>query len=234
MNEFVIIPDIIMSSIRIFLITFFSISLLFIIEVQLFMNNVFKYFKKDNYNYIPVYNVFILLNQLKISGFYVLLLFVPILNLILIIKLNSRLCRVFNKKDNYIWGMMFLPFIYMKNLVKNTGKIKNKIELKEEFIEDNKYSMKDLDINLLTDKELEVLNQQKVEEKEIDSIFKADIDLRPEAAPYKAGKQKVIVADEEPSNEKEIIKRVESVKVKDIRREGKFIKEEDTIEKLDL
>lgn len=232
--EFIILPDIIMSSIRIFLIVFFSISLIYVIEVQLFMKNVFKHFKKDSYNYIPVYNVFILLNLIKISEFFGLLLFVPILNIVLIMKINSKLCQSFNKNSNYIWGMIFLPFIYMNNLVKDTGKKKNKIEVKEEIIEENKYSMKDLDVNLLTDKELDELNKQKVEEKEIDSIFKADVDLIPDASPYKAGKQKMAIVDEEPSNEKETIKRVETVKARDIRRDGKFIKEEDIIEKLDL
>lgn len=232
-GEFIIFPSIVMSSIRIFVIVFFSISLLYVIEIQLFMRNVFKHYKKDSFNYFPIYNVFLLLKLIKISEFFGLLLFVPILNVVLIIKINGKLCHIFNKNSNYLWGMIFLPFIYMNNLVKDTGKKKLKINT-EEKVEENKYSMKDLDVNLLTDKELDELNKQKVEEKEIDSIFKADIDLMPEAAPYKAARQKMKVVDEEATNEKEIIKRVETIKARDIRRDGKFIKEEDTIEKLDL
>lgn len=234
-NGYIIFSDAFMNTIRILFLVFILISVYYTIMVTFFMKNVFDFAKKDNLErYIPFYNVFKLLEILKTPTFFGLLQFIPLGNIFYIYMINSKLCDYFDKKSDYIWKLTFLPFIYMPLLTKEKDKNKRVTEKKTEEKKVEKYSMKSFDTNLLTDKELENLNKTKIEEEEIDSIFKADIDLIEPAKPYKAGRQKVKVIDEEPTYERETIKRVEAVKARDIRREGKFIKEEDIIEKIDL
>lgn len=235
MNDVIILSDAIMSAIRTFILIFSFISLIYALSISLFMKSTFNHFKVDGISaIIPFYNIFVLLKCLKLPEFYGLLMFVPIGNVAFIIFLNMKLSEFFDKNIDYTWGLTFVAFAYMPNLVSDKGKNVRATAKKRPVSSVPKYSMKNMDTNLLTDKELENLNKQKDENESVDSIFKADIDMVESASPYKAGKQKMKVVDDEPKYERETIKRVESVKARDIKRDGKFIKEEDIIEKIDL
>lgn len=230
-----IFSDEIMNFIKVFMTIFIAISILYVFNISLFLTEVFKYFKRPKYEgYIPFYNAYMVLKLLKLPVYHTLMLFIPFLNIAFIFKLNSKLCQYFDKNPDYIWGMMVLPFLYMSNLVEDKGKFEREEALKKQTTKAPKYSLKSLDVNLLTDKELENLNKAKMEESGVDSIFKADIDMIEDAKPYRAGKQKMDVVEDEVKYERETIKKVESVKARDIARDGKFIKEEDVIEKIDL
>lgn len=229
-NGAFILSESIMNAIKIFIYIFEGITVLYTINIALFLQDAFKFAKRPNYeSMIPFYNIFSLLKIIKMPSYYGLLFFIPIANLGVIISLNKKLCEFFDKNPDYLWGMIFVPFVYMPNLVTMKGKVKREeIKPKKSIIP--KYSLKDRDKNLLTDKELENLNKEKEEKENIDSIFKADTDLIEEAKPYKAEKQKVKVIEDEPTYERETIKKVESVKAKDIQQERKYIIDEDTNE----
>lgn len=234
-NGFIIFSDTLMNIIRISMIVFILISFYYTIIIAFFMGNVFKFAKRDGVErFLPFYNVFSLLSILKTPTFFGLLQFIPIGNIFFIFMLSGKLSEYFDKKSDYIWKLTFLPFMYMPLLTKDKDKNKRIEERKQEEKVQEKYSMKSFDTNLLTDEELENLNNSKDEEEKVDSIFKADIDLIEPAKPYKAGRQKVKVVEDDPVYERETIKRVEAVKAKEIKREGKFINEEDIIEKIDL
>lgn len=229
-NGAFLLSDAIMNAIKVFIYIFEGITVLYTINIALFLKNVFKFAKRPDYeSLIPFYNIFALLKIVKMPSYYGLLFFIPIANLGFMISLNKKLCEFFDKNPDYLWGMIFVPFVYMSNLVSEKGKVKRE-EIKPKKAIIPKYSMKEHDKNLLTDKELENLNKEKEEKENIDSIFKADTDLIEDAKPYKAGKQKVKIIEDEPVYERETIKKVESVKARDIQKERKYIIDEDTNE----
>lgn len=230
-----ILSDGFMNAIKFLLQVFIWISIIYTLSIGMFTQKVFEFFKVQIWkSFIPFYNLYVLLKALKLPEYYILLLFFPIGNIGFIFYMSTQLTKYFDKNPDYAWGIMFAPFIYIPALITNKGKLIRASERKKPKVIQPKYSMKDLDANLLTDKEIENLNQLPSESEDIDSIFKADIEMLESASPYKAGKQKVQVIQEEPKYERETIKKVEAVKARDIKRDGKFIKEEDVIEKVDL
>ena len=58
---------------------------------------------------IPIYNVLCLSEDIFGSKKYVILLFLPFVNILFVCKLG----RVFNKKDNYILLMILFPYIFI-------------------------------------------------------------------------------------------------------------------------
>ena len=71
---------------------------------------------------IPFYNIGCLVKDVFGSVWYVLFLFVPIINLFFILAFLYRLGKVFKKSNRYCIGLMFLPTIFLPMLAFNDSK----------------------------------------------------------------------------------------------------------------
>lgn len=75
-----------------------------------------KIFKKADKNFIagfiPIYNLYILIEVCNLSKLYFVLLFIPIINILSFIMIAKNLAEVFNKKNSYMFGLLFLPIIF--------------------------------------------------------------------------------------------------------------------------
>lgn len=84
--------------------------------IVFFLISLGKIFKKADKNpllaFIPFYNILILLQIIYLPNYYLLLLFIPIINLYPLIKIPSELGRTFRKNKGFIAGLFFLPVIY--------------------------------------------------------------------------------------------------------------------------
>lgn len=65
---------------------------------------------------VPVYNMVVLFQMAKMSGWMVLLLFVPFVNIVILIMLYINLAKAFGKGAGYGVGLIFLPLIFMPML----------------------------------------------------------------------------------------------------------------------
>lgn len=76
-----------------------------------------KIFKKANRSsisaYIPIYNIWVLLEITNKPKWYLLLMLIPFLNLILYIILLIALAKSFRKSNMFALGMITLPFIFL-------------------------------------------------------------------------------------------------------------------------
>lgn len=61
---------------------------------------------------IPIYNIYILFKLADKSGWWLLLLLIPIVNLIVLFIVMSTVAEKFGKGFLFTLGMMFLPFIF--------------------------------------------------------------------------------------------------------------------------
>lgn len=61
---------------------------------------------------VPVYNLVKLLEIIGKPTWWVLLMFIPFVNLVLYFIINFKLARVFGKGTGFGFGMVFLPFIF--------------------------------------------------------------------------------------------------------------------------
>ena len=60
---------------------------------------------------IPIYNVYILLKIVGKPGWWLVLFFVPIVNIVVGIMVVIQLAKVFGKGGGFAAGLIFLPFI---------------------------------------------------------------------------------------------------------------------------
>ena len=93
---------------KIYPINIFSIILLILIMIAWWKLNE-KMNRKGYVCLIPIYNVLCLSEDIFGSKKYVILLFLPFVNILFVCKLG----RVFNKKDNYILLMILFPYIFI-------------------------------------------------------------------------------------------------------------------------
>jgi len=61
---------------------------------------------------IPIYNVYILLQIVGKPGWWLLLMFVPLVNFIIWILVLVSLAKCFGKGGGFAAGMLFLPIIF--------------------------------------------------------------------------------------------------------------------------
>ena len=61
---------------------------------------------------IPIYNIYILFKLADKSGWWLLLLLIPVVNLIVLFIVMSTVAEKFGKGLLFTLGMMFLPFIF--------------------------------------------------------------------------------------------------------------------------
>lgn len=141
--------------------------------------------KKESTAFYPVVNLFTLLDITETSTFLGILFFVPIVNVIVLSILFYRLGSSFNTSLSYKIGLVVLPIIFYPMLA--FGDKAYKLNDEEYFKAlDN---AKGESINLMTQEEIKAENNAPVEEKpQVDSIFKSNIEMMEEVAPYKAAK----------------------------------------------
>ena len=73
---------------------------------------------------IPLVNLYYLNKIVMIKEWLFLLLFIPVVNFFYLIYFNYHLAKVFGKKNGYVWGLLFLNFIFLPMLVFDNSKYK--------------------------------------------------------------------------------------------------------------
>lgn len=96
---------------------FFAIFMIFwLVFVILVIAGMWKVFEKAGQkgwkSIIPIYNYIILLRMIKKPEWWVLFLFVPIVNIVVPFIILYHLAKAFNKDVGFMFGMAFLPFIF--------------------------------------------------------------------------------------------------------------------------
>ncbi|MGL4403350.1 MAG: DUF5684 domain-containing protein [Fusobacteriaceae bacterium] len=61
---------------------------------------------------IPIYNIIVGLNILKLSGWNIIWLFIPIVNFLYLIYLNYRLAKAFGEGVAFAAGLCFIPGVF--------------------------------------------------------------------------------------------------------------------------
>ncbi len=62
---------------------------------------------------IPIYNVVIMMKIAGKPGWWVILLFVPIANLVVSVLMNIGLARNFERSDGFAIGLILLPYVFL-------------------------------------------------------------------------------------------------------------------------
>ncbi len=139
-----------------------------------------KNFKNKNLSFIPVYNLIVLIDIVKLNRAMAVLLFVPVTNVIVFILISYRLSIMFNLSKAFTILLILFPIVMLPVL--NYIKI-NSIEVEKEF-DDVSGEM----VTLLTESEMNSLNEAADEEVKVDNEFKAETSKPKEEVPvFKAG-----------------------------------------------
>ncbi|MFK8007045.1 MAG: DUF5684 domain-containing protein [Saprospiraceae bacterium] len=67
---------------------------------------------KGWYALIPIYNLVIMCDIVQKGRWWVLLFFIPLINLIALATITNGMARVFRRSDSFSIGLFFLPFIF--------------------------------------------------------------------------------------------------------------------------
>ena len=163
-------------------------------------NLVKKAHKGEKTAYYPIINLFTMLEITDMSIFWGILFFIPGINIIVLSIMSYKLGTVFNTSFGYKLGLVFLPICFYPLLF---------ISDKQYKISDEEYfkaldNAKGESINLMTQEELNAENNEVVDEGPlVDSVFKSDLDLMEEVAPYKASKIDLLGMEKEKAMSKE-------------------------------
>ena len=185
--------------------------------------------KGEKSHLYPIINLFSMLEIANISTYLGILFFVPVANLVVLTLMSYKLGKVFKVGFFYRIGLIILPIAFYPML--GTGKRIYKLK------DDNYFKALDNaraeSINLMTEEEIKEENNSEPYEHEsidVDSIFKSDIQMMEQAAPYKAAKidlygmEKLKNQEEEKKSVEQMLKTQE-----EIQKEKK-----DDVETLDL
>lgn len=141
--------------------------------------------KGGNSAFIPVINLFVMLEIADVSTFLGILLFIPGINILILMLMSYKVGVVFEKSAGFILGLIFLPFIFYPLLFRS--------DLKYKFRDENYFLALDSaradSINLMTQDEIDELNKTPDPiEPLVDSIFKSEIQMMEPVETYKASK----------------------------------------------
>ena len=166
--------------------------------------------KKETTAFYPIVNLFTLLDITETSTFLGILFFVPIVNVVVLSILFYRLGSSFNTSMFYKIGLVVLPIVFYPLLAYGDKAYK---------LNDEEY-FKALDnargesINLMTQEEIKAENNAPVDAKPpVDSIFKSNIEMMEEVAPYKAAKVDLLGMEKlkQSTPQEEMFKPIEQV-----------------------
>lgn len=213
-------------------IIFLIISASFSVLLMLCGYSLFKKANKKPFEaIIPIYNLFVLLHIVELPAFNFIIFLFPLFNIILIIYILYKLYKLFYAPKWFLIGLLIFPFIFLPILSFNKYKYKLRPLTKEE-LEDNEIEKTPM---LMSEEEIKSLNDVPEEDLGVDSIFKSDIELIEEVAPYKAtstNAEEEIYKKEEPTEYKKE-KKIEEVEVLDLNKSKKE-NEEEKVEIVDL
>lgn len=205
---------------------FASVTLLFSVLISLTCNNIFKVMGKNKMQgYIPVYNLFNLLDIVNLNRMCFILLVLPLSNILMIYIILYRISIIFHTNKTFSVGLLVMPVIFLPMLnFSNKLDIRPRKEVEEE-------ELKKSSINLMTDEELEELNNSQSEEIKVDNVFKRSVDVKEEVPTFKANKIKYdeMLLNDRDNNKKEIDK----LEINDINKKD-IIEEDDNIEIVEL
>lgn len=205
---------------------FASVTLLFSVLISLTCNNIFKVMGKNKMQgYIPVYNLFNLLDIVNLNRMCFILLVLPLSNILMIYIILCRISIIFHTNKTFSVGLLVMPVIFLPMLnFSNKLDIRPRKEVEEE-------ELKKSSINLMTDEELKELNNSQSEEIKVDNVFKRSVDVKEEVPTFKANKIKYdeMLLNDRDNNKKEIDK----LEINDINKKD-IIEEDDNIEIVEL
>ena len=205
---------------------FASVTLLFSVLISLTCNNIFKVMGKNKMQgYIPVYNLFNLLDIVNLNRICFILLVLPLSNILMIYIILYRISIIFHTNKIFSIGLLVMPVIFLPMLnFSNKLDIRPRKEVEEE-------ELKKSSINLMTDEELKELNNSQSEEIKVDNVFKRSVDVKEEVPTFKANKIKYdeMLLNDRDNNKKEIDK----LEINDINKKD-IIEEDDNIEIVEL
>jgi hypothetical protein len=97
---------------------FFLFSLLVI--AALIIVSTWKIFQKAGQpgwaSIVPVYNYIIMLRIVRRPWWFIFLLFIPLVTVVINVLLHYDLAKAFGKRVGYMFGLLFLPFIFFPML----------------------------------------------------------------------------------------------------------------------
>lgn len=205
---------------------FASVTLLFSVLISLTCNNIFKVMGKNKMQgYIPVYNLFNLLDIVNLNRMCFILLVLPLSNILMIYIILYRISIIFHTNKTFSVGLLVMPVIFLPMLnFSNKLDVRPRKEVEEE-------ELKKSSINLMTDEELKELNNSQSEEIKVDNVFKRSVDVKEEVPTFKANKIKYdeMLLSDRDNNKKEIDK----LEINDINKKD-IIEEDDNIEIVEL
>lgn len=205
---------------------FASVTMLFSVLISLTCNNIFKVMGKNKMQgYIPVYNLFNLLDIVNLNRMCFILLVLPLSNILMIYIILYRISIIFHTNKIFSIGLLVMPVIFLPMLnFSNKLDIRPRKEVEEE-------ELKKSSINLMTDEELKELNNSQSEEIKVDNVFKRSVDVKEEVPTFKANKIKYdeMLLNDRDNNKKEIDK----LEINDINKKD-IIEEDDNIEIVEL
>lgn len=172
-----------------------------------------KVFKDSSINEksasIPILNLFSMLEVLDISTYLGILLFIPIVNLFVLMLMSIKLGQKYDCDILLQMGLILLPPVFYFVLFNNNKTI-NK-ETSDTFYALD--SAKSESINLMTEEEIKKENDSPYDlDPAVDSIFKSELDLIEPAETYRATRldQDVLDKLKDLSNSEENNKQVNS------------------------
>ena len=134
----------------------------------------------------PFANLFDMLEIVDISTFFGILLFVPGINIIILVWMSYKLGYVFNTSMAYRICLMVLPIIFYPALAFSNRSYKLTDEEYFKALDSSK--SKNLVYDLPEDNVPPTSEEVEEEHEEVDSVFKSDFEIAEKAAPYKAVK----------------------------------------------
>ena len=210
---------------------FAVITLIFSFLIMFCGFNMYKKTTKRMWDaFIPMWNLLILLDIVKMPRIYFILLLLPVVNVFTIFIMLYRISIVFRTSKGFAFGLILLPVIFMPIL--NFFKLPS-LQLEEE---------KKNEVSMLTEKDFEKLNTVEDDTPKIDNVFKSDKAPKDMNVPaFKANRVKYeeIVGEMVKDDiVEEKIEKVTPVEVKDIK-PNQFInpnisEEDETIEIVEL
>lgn len=205
---------------------FASVTMLFSVLISLTCNNIFKVMGKNKMQgYIPVYNLFNLLDIVNLNRMCFILLVLPLSNILMIYIILYRISIIFHTNKTFSVGLLVMPVIFLPMLnFSNKLDVRPRKEVEEE-------ELKKSSINLMTDEELKELNNSQSEEIKVDNVFKRSVGVKEEVPTFKANKIKYdeMLLSDRDNNKKEIDK----LEINDINKKD-IIEEDDNIEIVEL
>ena len=144
-----------------------------------------KALKGEKTAYIPILNLFTMLEIVNLSTFLGILLFIPVVNLVILVLMSIKLGSVFDVSTEYKIGLVLLPVVFYPLLFKSDAKYK--------YSDENYFlaldSARSDSINLMTQDEIKDLSNTPFETTEkVDSIFKTKSEENETSDVYRAAK----------------------------------------------